>query len=172
MQSFPEDIDALCDLARSLRDGDSPVRVVEVGTWVGATACRLADAGCAVTCIDWFRGQEDPADTVGHNRTFEEMYGQFRHNVADRLWRRVFPVVGQTTGVEWVQGPFDLAFIDADHRYECARADIERWAPCVRPGGIVACHDYGLWPGVTQAVKELRGGEFTVAGKSLAWWRV
>src|SRR6185436_17034563 len=147
--------------------------VVEVGTWTGATACRLADAGCSVTCIDWFRGQEDPADHIGHHREFHVMYGAFQKNAGDRLWRTIFPVVAETTGADWIQGPFDMAFIDADHRYENCRADIVRWAPCVRSGGIVACHDYEeAFPGVMRAVQEIRGDDFRVAAHSLAWWRV
>ncbi len=36
----------------------------------------------------------------------------------------------------------DFVFIDADHRYEYVRDDINAWARVVRPGGIVAGHDY------------------------------
>ena len=58
---------------------------------------------------------------------------------------------------------FDLAFIDADHGYESVRFDAGCAARLVRPGGLVAFHDYrtrpgehdGGWnPGVTRAVDE------------------
>jgi predicted O-methyltransferase YrrM len=56
----------------------------------------------------------------------------------------------------------DLVFVDADHSYEGALADIERWAPLVRLGGHMLFHDavdthgWGLcYPGVTRAVEEL-----------------
>lgn len=54
----------------------------------------------------------------------------------------------------------DFAFIDADHTYEGVSRDISAWWPKVRPGGILAGHDYGgrknregIW-GVNRAVNE------------------
>ena len=37
--------------------------------------------------------------------------------------------------------PIDVLFIDGDHTYDGARADFERYAPLVRPGGLIAFHD-------------------------------
>jgi predicted O-methyltransferase YrrM len=36
---------------------------------------------------------------------------------------------------------FDLVFIDGDHSYEGAKADLENWGRRVRPGGRVLVHD-------------------------------
>ena len=62
----------------------------------------------------------------------------------------------------------DFCYIDADHRYEAVKQDIELWLPKVKPGGIICGHDYvkdgeiynkadgsliGLF-GVQRAVKE------------------
>ncbi len=54
------------------------------------------------------------------------------------------------------EASLNFVFIDADHSYESVNADIEAWLPKVKPGGILAGHDYGvpLWPGVKQAVDE------------------
>jgi predicted O-methyltransferase YrrM len=54
---------------------------------------------------------------------------------------------------------FDYVYIDADHTYEAAARDINLYAPIVRPGGILAGHDYanagGAIPfGVKRAVDE------------------
>ncbi len=164
MESHPADIHGLVELVRE----NQFKTAVEVGTWTGATACRLADIGCSVTCIDWFRGTEDPDDQIGHNRDFGTMWSIFQRNVGDRLWRTIFPVVSHTTGAEWIQGPFDIAFIDADHRYENCKADILRWAPTVKRDGYLTGHDYcPRFPGVMQAVDELFPGDFEVRGHSL-----
>lgn len=37
--------------------------------------------------------------------------------------------------------PVDVLFIDGDHSYAGVRDDFERYAPLVRPGGLVALHD-------------------------------
>ena len=36
----------------------------------------------------------------------------------------------------------DFAYIDAQHHYEAAKQDINLWYPKIRPGGILAGHDY------------------------------
>lgn len=52
----------------------------------------------------------------------------------------------------------DFVFLDADHSYNSIRRDIEAWLPKVRPGGILAGHDYNLpWDGVIRAVNEKFG---------------
>lgn len=76
--------------------------------------------------------------------------------------------------------PVDMVFIDGDHSYEGASGDIINWLPNIKPGGIIAVHDYDKaevykrehvvdtvphpkpWPGVDQAVKELLLGKYPV----------
>lgn len=65
-----------------------------------------------------------------------------------------------------------MVFIDADHSYEACKGDIEAWLPNIKPGGIIALHDYKKhevndpdihpkpWPGVDQAVDELLTGKY------------
>ena len=53
-------------------------------------------------------------------------------------------------------GELDFVFIDGEHSYEAAKADIETWWPKVRSGGILMGHDYDRqrFPGVCRAVNE------------------
>lgn len=46
----------------------------------------------------------------------------------------------------------DMLFIDSDHTYECAMAELLRWAPHV--GRWIALHDTETCPGVMKAVRE------------------
>jgi predicted O-methyltransferase YrrM len=50
----------------------------------------------------------------------------------------------------------DFVYIDANHTYEAATEDIREWSKKVRPGGIVAGHDYVNTEGygVIQAIHE------------------
>merc|ERR1711920_1091591 len=54
----------------------------------------------------------------------------------------------------WVaRESLDLVFIDADHRFEAVRDDINAWWPTLRPGGVLVGHDFHLiFPGVVDAV--------------------
>jgi hypothetical protein len=55
-------------------------------------------------------------------------------------------------------GELDFVYIDGNHRYEFVKADLEAYAPKLRPGGLLAGDDYGVagwWEdGVTRAVDE------------------
>lgn len=52
----------------------------------------------------------------------------------------------------------DFVYLDANHTYDDVTADLEAWAPKVRPGGIVSGHDYchrsSLNYGVIEAVDD------------------
>lgn len=63
-------------------------------------------------------------------------------------------------------GSLDYVFIDADHSYEKVSADIDAWRPKVRPGGMLAGHDYGEPCGVKQAVDE----RFKAAVTGTCWY--
>jgi hypothetical protein len=49
----------------------------------------------------------------------------------------------------------DLLYIDACHSYECVKNDLAAWYPKVKPGGVIAFHDYlSTEYGVNQATNE------------------
>jgi len=52
-------------------------------------------------------------------------------------------------------GELDFVYIDANHRYEYVKKDIELYYPKVKLGGLIAGHDFkGGEPGVKKAVEE------------------
>jgi predicted O-methyltransferase YrrM len=56
-------------------------------------------------------------------------------------------------------GSVDLFFIDGAHSYEYVRSDTLQALRCVRPGGVIAWHDFGRTGlnGVSRWLRELRG---------------
>ena len=67
------------------------------------------------------------------------------------------PATVEATGVEAI----DFLFVDGDHSYEGVLADLDRWGPMVRPGGVVAFHDtvpteWAHEPGVVRLVNETK----------------
>ncbi len=75
------------------------------------------------------------------------------------------PSVDAAAGFQ--DGELDFVYVDGNHRYEFVKADLETYAPKVRPGGFLAGDDYGVagwWEdGVTRAVDEfVRSGAATL----------
>ena len=77
------------------------------------------------------------------------------------------------------KGSLDFVFIDAEHTYESVKWDLELWYPKVRPGGLIAGHDYLAEEGLPWHREVKRAvDEFVVAhgynGVGLAaadiWW--
>lgn len=69
---------------------------------------------------------------------------------------------------------FDLLFVDALHDEASALADLQTWAPRVRPGGIVAGHDYRRhFTGVVRAAHRAlpQGVTLHLAPDGVFWWR-
>lgn len=61
---------------------------------------------------------------------------------------------GESGKVEWDK-PIDVLFIDGDHSYEGCKADIDKYAPFVKPGGVILFHDCDhSSPGVVKAAQE------------------
>lgn len=128
--------------------------VLEVGSYCGRSAICLARTAKSVTCVDTFdgRGTEFPGDTYP---TFARNLD--RHGVADK----VSALRGESADVLPALPPvFDLAFVDAGHDYESVSRDAANALAALRPGGLIAFHDYrsGRDVGVDRAVDELIAG--------------
>jgi predicted O-methyltransferase YrrM len=136
-----------------------PVVCVELGTWLGASAIPVARAvnrwGGTVTCVDTWAGDlsgniEVPPAPWMLVACARNMLGA---GVGAHV--RLIPATTCAAARAWTQ-PIDYLYIDADHTYDGVRADLELWAPFVKPGGLLLGDDYGhhLFPGVRQAWDE------------------
>jgi len=128
--------------------------IVEIGTYLGWSAVLLAMASpdtAHIWTIDneagrqiqhWLEPGQEYGDLV--ESTFEEM------GYDDKI---TF-LCGDSIEVDWLPDcEIDLLFVDGDHSYEGALADLIRWAPKVKLGGYMLCHDYN-WESVKEAVAE------------------
>lgn len=73
--------------------------------------------------------------------------------------------------VNFIHEPLDLVYLDGNHEYESVKEDIAIWLPKIKPGGVIAGHDFNtLCPGVIQAVQEEFGWDFQCS--EWDWWKV
>ncbi len=149
-------------------------RLVEVGCWLGRSTCylaeraRAADKDLKLFAVDTFSGSPE------HAQLGEEFLASLYERFLCHLSAGGYLDAVRTIALESVRaarlfpdGSLFFCFIDACHEYESVRADIDAWLPKVRPGGILAGHDYSpKSPGVVRAVNELFPGQFTVSRHS------
>jgi predicted O-methyltransferase YrrM len=148
------EIDSLKALAQSLPAHPS---VVNIGSGAGTSAVAFLESrdDLFLYSID-LQAESSPFGCLEGERKAVEESGVVWHG-------RLLQIQGdsQEVGRDWEQGQVDLVFIDGDHSYEGCAGDIRTWLPNLRPGGILAIHDYRKpnsdkgWAGVDAAVDEL-----------------
>lgn len=159
MDTPREDLAALKGLLRLAAKSRPPkaaLEVVEVGSWAGRTALALAGPRTTVFCVDHWRGSPgDRSGALAAGLGPDGVFRAFCKNVGPLLFKTIFPLKGESASWAAVWNrPVDLVFIDGDHREWAVRDDLRAWARHVRPGGVVALHDYGFMPGVTKVADE------------------
>lgn len=183
-QTPEEDLKALAEIVRQLgvknAENIHPIEIVEVGSWVGESACailqglEMARAKGYVYCIDHWQGNaSDWLGDVVEKYGSENVQKMFMDNLKQDIGNgSIRAIKGHSLDVaDQIQAnsqQVDLVFIDAGHTYEEVKADIEAWLPIVKQNGVLCGHDYcDAFPGVIQAVSERFGGEVKLVGSSV-----
>lgn len=142
---------------------ESEIRnVIEIGSFEGGTAHLwaqlVAKYGGTVYCVDVQFGPGNKATGGWENRCIPIYRGTKEDG-------RIIEIEGTSQDSEVIRritellnGELvDFLFIDGDHTYQCAQADLENYSPFVRDGGWIAFHDARneAW-GVSRFWKEIR----------------
>ncbi len=175
---FAHDLLGLLLLCRALE----PRIVFEIGTFVGYTSLHMAlnsPADARLFTLDLppdDRGTSLRTTATDHKLIDREIGPALFEGseVADRVAR----LYGDSAAFDFSpwHGKVDLFFVDGAHSYEYVRSDTRNALQCVRPGGVVAWHDYGRreQSGVTRFLNEFaRDHEvYAVPNGSLAYYQV
>jgi predicted O-methyltransferase YrrM len=127
--------------------GSAPAaaRYFEIGTWRGESAANVAAEAATVHTLNLsaaeMRALHLPARYI-------ELHGHFSHQLANVTHLHGNSATFDLAGLQKTAGPFDLLFIDGDHRYEAVRRDTARvFAHLVGPATVVVWHDASRQPG-------------------------
>lgn len=167
---FPGEVQALKQLARSLPP--NPV-VVNLGAGAGTSGLAFAESRDDIR-INSFDIQllDSPFGCLDAEKRMLQQAGldwKLNQFVGDsKEWGKQWNWAISVKKAELV----DLVFIDADHSYNGCKGDILAWLPNIKPGGIMAVHDFEKkkvyqrtdlpdriphplpWPGVDRAVRK------------------
>ena len=151
----------LWDLATESTQGD----IVEIGSWMGKSACIFAGAciehapDTRVYCIDPFTMLGSPTQEAYHKRITKGLTGTFfqfiQHASELGYYNQVVPLATTSSLAEpAMPDACRLAFIDARHDYQGVSTDTRLAIPKIRPGGVLALHDAGVYGGVDQHIEQ------------------
>jgi predicted O-methyltransferase YrrM len=148
----PSDVVRLLALARGRRVA------VELGTGTAWTTTALALA-------------DDDRRVISYDPVAREERNRYLALVPDEVRERIDLRTAPGESVTPPPDSVDFLFIDCEHDRVTTGAAFRAWEPALRPGAVVAFHDYGhpLYPGVREAVDELGlRGEY---GGGIFVWR-
>lgn len=121
--------------------------VLEIGSAYGYSTVALALVADRVTTVDPHTGHDS--------------FGTMVRNLdANGLTGKVWWIVGRSQDILPTLAPaFDLVWIDGDHTADVVEHDVQWALKLLRPGGVIACHDYGedTCPGVQVALDKMFG---------------
>jgi predicted O-methyltransferase YrrM len=171
------------------RDRARPLTIVEVGTWKGRSAVKMAEtakalgfASTTLICVDtwlgapefWTWGLNDPTRGESFHRKdgYPTVFYTFTRNAkalghADVIAPLPLSSIQAADVLAYYTIKPDIIYVDAAHEYESVLADLRAYWELLAPGGVLFGDDYVCWPGVTRAVNEFaaaKGLQPKVAG--------
>lgn len=141
----------------------NPESIIEVGSWLGASAIFMASLSQApILCIDTFLGSNEilwrRKQTEKIIYSFNDLYDQFCANITHKnLNDQISPLPMTASSAAELLSTLnvtaDLIYIDAGHRYREVYADLEDYWPLTTK--VLVGDDYNSeWPGVVQAAND------------------
>ena len=130
--------------------------VAEIGVDRGAFSRRILDtaAPAQLTLVDVWDSERY------HGGLFDHVAATFSAEIAAGQVE-IHRDLSVAAAGAFADATFDWIYVDTDHSYETTRAELAAYAPKVKPGGVIAGHDYivGNWTsgyryGVMEAVHE------------------
>lgn len=154
--------------------GDSPT-IVELGSYMGESSLIFSEEfpNAKIYCVDSWEAGFDDSDTCS-NHNYNLVEGEFDKRLS--LTKNITKLKGLSTSYSI---ECDVVYIDACHKYECVKEDIQHWLPLV--GKVISGHDYYLSldfiknhphiEGVRLAVDEMMG-EPTMVFNDGSWFKI
>jgi len=137
-------------------------RLCEVGVFSGNHLRELLFAEpLELVAIDAWQADLEGCGMTITQAKMDEFYESILELSRKHPCIKVLRMLSTDAAQQFADGYFDFVYLDANHTYSSVKSDLEAWWSKVRPGGVLAGHDYvdqttndGTKFGVIQSVDE------------------
>jgi len=109
----------------------------EIGVYKGNFTKRFCEAGLKMYAIDAWERYYGDKNQARQDLIYEEAY-----KTLSSCDCTIIRKSSMEASRDFRRNSLDFVYIDSDHRFKETAEDLVEWAKKVRPGGIVAGHDY------------------------------
>lgn len=142
-----------------------PKEIFEIGTFDGRTTLNLAlNSEADIHTLDLPAEELESSEVMGADKRYVNKpssgarFTSPPHNALPCV-KRITQLLGDSAKFDFSpwHGKIDLVFVDGAHSYDFVVNDSNVALKLLQSGGgVIVWHDYGVWPDVAQALKELK----------------
>lgn len=165
--NFLTEVDVLRDLIQIIQ----PKIIIEVGSWKGHSAIKMAETlhnlnlySSRVLCVDTWLGSLEHLQNENWRKElylehgYPTLYEKFLNNVIHSGWANYiipFPMISEMAATFFHQRQIkaDLIYIDAAHDYKSVTNDLHNFYALLNPDGIIFGDDFP-YPPTGEAVRD------------------
>lgn len=116
--------------------------VAEIGVWEGAFARTIcAETGAFLYAIDPWAPQDGYIERKNDKARLDKALARTQAALAGYP-HQIVRATSVDAARKFADRSLDVAYIDGNHLRDHVLADIAAWAPKVKPGGVLAGHDF------------------------------
>lgn len=164
-----------------------PKIIIEVGTWLGASAIHMAkiikslNLDTKIYCVDTWLGAEEFWTSLNETSDrnlflkngYPQVYYQFLSNVFANNVQDIITPIPNTSHIGYLilnyhEIKADLIYIDGSHEYFDVKNDITNYLNLLNSNGIIFGDDFN-WEGVNKAVVEVFGDKYETKNDFQFW---
>lgn len=145
--------------------------LVEIGSFAGVSTWALAHYAKEVIAIephgDFAAGIGPTSDIGEEDYHIDTAIESFNYMLQQNKNVKHLKMLSEDAAKLYDDESIDAIYIDADHSDKAVTKDIKAWFPKVRPGGVIAGHDWG-YGGIEVAV--VKFVSYELEWNAPMWW--
>jgi hypothetical protein len=141
----------------------------EVGVWKGAYSELFCRAGVTWTAIDPWAPYAAYREKKNDHVLTEMAYAEARRRLAPYDCT-LLRMDSRAAAARVPDGSLGVCYIDGNHEAPFVREDLELWTAKVKPGGLLAGHDYRVPPASKPFIQVKQAVDAFLAERGIAPW--